>query len=76
MIDDVLKNREFNQPLRLSSPDTGDGLYDLTNPIDGIDYVNIEITGPVGKLDTEGNLIPAELEVITKGTVTIEKVTT
>jgi hypothetical protein len=75
VIDGVLKNREFNRALRLSSPDTGDGLYDLVNPIDGIEYVNIEITAPAGKLDAEGNLIPGELEVITKGTVTITKVT-
>lgn len=74
VIDAVLKGREFNKPLRLSSPDTGDGLYDLVNPIAGIDYVNITITAPTAKLDSDGNLIPAELEVITKGTVTIEKV--
>lgn len=75
VIDDVLKGREFNKALRLSSPDSGDGLYDLVNPIEGIDYVNIEITAPTANLDTDGNLIPGELEIITKGTVTIEKVT-
>ena len=75
VIDDVLKGREFNEALRLSSPDSSDGLYDLVNPIGGIEYVNITITSPVAKIDADGNLIPGELEVITKGTVTIQKVT-
>lgn len=73
-LDNVLKNRRFNDPLYLSAPDGESGLYDLMNDISGIEYVNVSIDGPVANLDADGNLIPGELEVITKGSVTITKV--
>jgi hypothetical protein len=67
-VDSVLKGRQFATPLYLSD------LYSITDQIAGIDHINIEITGPSARLDTLGNLIPQQLEIITKGSVTITKV--
>lgn len=67
-IDAVLRRRDFKQSLYLSD------LYSVTELIDGIDHVNIEIINPAVRLDTDGNLIVGELEVVTKGSVTIEEV--
>ena len=67
-IDALLKGRRFNVPLYLSD------LYDVADGVEGIKRSNILITGPVDRLDAEGNLIPKELEIVTKGNVTITKV--
>jgi hypothetical protein len=60
----ILKRRDFNSPLYL------DSLYDVVKQIPGIDYVNIEITGPSAFL-TGGNLVPEENQVIVYGSLTI-----
>jgi hypothetical protein len=67
-IDSILKGRQFATPLYLSD------LYSITNKIAGIDRINIEITGPAARLDGLGNLVPQQLEIISKGTLTITKV--
>jgi hypothetical protein len=64
-IDGLLKGRDFNESLYLSD------LYDALEPIAGLEYVNIEITQPADHLDLKGNLIMGELEIVTKGSVTI-----
>lgn len=66
----TLKGRDFNSPLYLSD------LYDVVNESSaGIDYVNVEITGPTGwtpdVLDSDGNLVPAANQVITFGSLSI-----
>jgi hypothetical protein len=64
----ILKNRKFATPLYLSD------LYAITNQISGIDNINIEITAPTNRLDAYGNLVPQDLEIVTRGTVTITQV--
>jgi len=64
-IDGLLKGRNFHESLYLSD------LYDALEPIAGLEYVNIEITQPADHLDLKGNLIMGELEIVTKGSVTI-----
>ena len=64
----LLKGRKFAVPLYLSD------LYAITDQIAGIDHINIEITGPANRLDSLGNLVPEQLEIITKGTLNITKV--
>ena len=66
--DNILKNRDFAAPLYLSD------LYWIADKIEGIDHVTIEITGPSSNLDVNGNLIPQQLQIVTKGTVTITQV--
>lgn len=61
----ILKRRDFNSPLYL------DYLYELTKQIVGIDFVNIEITGP-STLIVDGNLIPEKNQVIVYGSLSIE----
>lgn len=67
----VLRKRAFGNKLRLSE------LYapvapELDNvPIEGVEYVNIEITGPVDHLDVDGGLAVSEYEVVTRGTITV-----
>lgn len=67
-IDSILKNRAFAAPLYLSD------LYWIADEIEGIDHITIEITGPTLNLDANGNLIPQQLQIVTKGTVTITQV--
>ena len=67
----VLKGRAFGAKLRLSelyaptAPEAGDV------PIEGVEYVHIEITGPADHLDTDGGLKASDYEVITRGTITV-----
>ena len=65
----VLKNRLFGAPLNLSE------LYGPTAPdsgaIDGVSFINILITAPALKLDSDGNLDIASFEVVTRGTFAI-----
>ena len=62
----MLKGRDFNSPLYLSD------LYDAVKESSaGIDFVNIEITGPVQYLDQEGNLVPDPGQVIVYGSLSI-----
>jgi len=67
----VLKGRAFGAKLRLSelyaptAPETGD------IPIEGVEYVHIDITGPVDHIDTDGGLKASDYEVITRGTITV-----
>lgn len=67
----VLRGRAFGNKLRLSE------LYapvapELDNvPIEGVEYVHIQITGPVDHLDTDGGLAVSEYEVVTRGTITV-----
>jgi hypothetical protein len=64
----LLKNRKFAAPMYLSD------LYAITDQIAGIDHINIEITGPTNRIDSYGNLVPQQLEIVTKGVVTITQV--
>jgi hypothetical protein len=67
----VLRGRAFGNKLRLSE------LYapvapELGNiPIEGVEYVSIEITGPTDHLDPDGNLNASDSEVVTRGTITL-----
>jgi hypothetical protein len=67
----VLRKRAFGNKLRLSE------LYapvapELDNvPIEGVEYVNIEITGPTDHLDVDGGLAVSEYEVVTRGTISV-----
>ena len=65
-IDDILRGREFGDPLYLSAPDNKSGVYDVLAKISGLKRVNVQITQPTSRLDTHGNVIPLELEIITK----------
>lgn len=67
-INELLKDRAFNEDLYLSD------LYSISEAIDGIDYINIEILGPNLKLDQKGNLIVNELEIISKGSLAVTEV--
>ncbi len=69
-MDNLLKGRAFADPLYLSGPDLKSGIYDRLNRIDGLEYINVTIQGPVNRIDSGGNLIPLELEIVTKGTIT------
>jgi hypothetical protein len=68
---DVLRGRAFGKTLRLSE------LYAPIAPeeddiqIDGVEYVNIFIVGPSGRIDTDGNLPVEEFEVVTRGVISI-----
>jgi hypothetical protein len=68
---DVLRGREFGARLRLSelyapvAPEQGN------IPIDGVEYVNISITGPVDRIDADGNLPVSEFEVVTRGDIVV-----
>lgn len=70
----VLRGRAFGNTLRLSelyapiAPEAGD----VT--IDGVEYVNMAIVGPVGRIDTDGNLPVENFEVVTRGTITVTSV--
>lgn len=67
-IDAILRRRDFFASLYVSD------LYSVIELIDGVNHVNIEISQPVNRLDGDGNLIVGELEVVTKGSVTIEEI--
>jgi len=67
----VLRGRKFGVTLRLSE------LYAPIAPapddvkIDGVDFVNIKIVGPVTLIDSDGNLPVQDFEVVTRGTITV-----
>jgi hypothetical protein len=65
----MLKGRSFDSPLYLSD------LYTNSKASSGgITYLNVEITGPIttpSVIDTEGNLVPAENQVVVFGTLEI-----
>ncbi len=71
---DVLRGRKFGNTLRLSE------LYAPIAPepdrieIDGVDYVNIAIVGPAGRIDSDGNLPVNDSEVVTRGTIAMSSV--
>jgi hypothetical protein len=71
---DVLRGRAFGAALRLSE------LYAPVAPeqddiqIEGVEYVNIAIVGPSGRIDADGNLPVEEFEVVTRGTITVTSV--
>lgn len=69
-LDNMLKNMDFSQRLNLS-----DMFNSIREQVSGIDYLNIEITDPVSKIDPNGNLVPLDTEIVTKGTVTLTVVT-
>lgn len=72
-IDDLLRVRSFGRSLRLSD------IYGVVVPnqntgqkgVDGVAYATLSITGPSENLDSGGNLIVSQKEVVTKGSVTI-----
>jgi len=72
-IDDLLRDRAFGASLRLSDvytivePDPQTGVGGVV----GVRYAIFEITGPVLKVDGDGNLIITKQEVITKGALTL-----
>lgn len=65
----MLKGRDFNSPLYLSS------LYENTMDVsEGIKRANIEITGPIvspSVFDTEGNVVPGTNKIIKFGSLII-----
>lgn len=72
-IEDLLRGRVFGDSLRKSDlytsiqpdPKTGVG------GIEGVDYANLEITGPAGFLNANGNLVISREYVITLGSLTL-----
>jgi hypothetical protein len=66
----VLRGRAFGNKLRLSELYAPTAPEPNNIPIEGVEYVNIEITGPVDHLDVDGGLIASEYEVVTRGTIT------
>lgn len=66
VIDEILKSRDFGEDLYLQH------IYNELKPIDGVNYLNVEIISPASYLDDEGNLIVDNMKVITKGEVTLE----
>ena len=68
---DVLRGRSFGVTLRLSelyapiAPEVGD------IAIEGVEYVNIAIVGPVGRIDSNGNLPVENFEVVTRGDISV-----
>lgn len=66
----VLRGRAFGNKLRLSELYAPVAPEANNVPIEGVEYVNIEITGPVDHLDVDGGLTASEYEVITRGTIT------
>jgi hypothetical protein len=64
-IDDILRGRDFDTSLYMSD------LAAVLDAIDGYEYVNTSITAPASHIDGDGNLIVAELEIVTKGGVTV-----
>jgi hypothetical protein len=64
-VDSLLRNRAFGSPLYESD------VEQVVRQVSGVVFSNVTISGPVGKLDGSGNLIPLESEVITKGTVAV-----
>jgi hypothetical protein len=73
VVDNLLRDRAFGATLFLSD------LYDVIQPIEGVAFTNVTIEGELLaggsidplKLDADGNLVVAENEVVTKGTVTV-----
>jgi len=64
----ILKKREFGLNLYKSE------IHDQCDGIDGVDYSNVEITGPTTHLDSKGNLVIDDKETITLGTLAIDYV--
>jgi hypothetical protein len=55
----ILRGRRFNQPLYLSQ------LYGTIEAAsDGLQYVNVRITGPLAYVDEDGNLVPPANKII------------
>ena len=75
-IENIIRDKKFGEDLVLSelyagvSPDPGSGY----GGIEGVQYVVIEITGPSTKIDSDGNLIVDEGEIVTRGTISVESV--
>jgi len=69
-LDEVLKGREYGEILTLDELHAA--VDEATN---GVDYVNVEIAGPVTYLDSAGNLVPGSSRVVTKGSVTVNQIT-
>jgi len=71
-IDDILRERAFGENLYLNEvmsvvPDPLTGL----GGIEGVVYGKLRITGPSAYLDSTGNLVISQNQIITKGSVTI-----
>lgn len=67
----LLVERAFNESL--FKWDVHEAIRANVVPLDQIDYLNIDITGPAQYLDAKGNLIAPEGFVIQAGTLTIER---
>ena len=77
-VDNMFKGRDYGQSLNRSE------YYDVIDDVDGVDYHNTEITdteyadvlntGTPPSVDSDGNLVVGEFEVITKWSVTIEQI--
>lgn len=64
-IDGLLRNRAFGAALYVSD------IENVVRSVSGVVFSNVSIVGPVGKLDSSGNLVVLDSEVITKGSVGI-----
>jgi len=68
---DVLRGRSFGATLRLSE------LYAPIAPelndiqIEGVEYVNISIVGPISRINSNGNLPVGNFEVVTRGIISV-----
>lgn len=69
-LDEALKGRAYKQSLTI------DELHEVIDAATfGVDYVDIEIAGPVAYIDAGGNLVPGPSRVVTKGSVTVIPIT-
>ena len=64
-VDGILRNRSFGACLYESD------VEQVVLAVTGVAFANVSITGPAGRLDSDGNLVPLDSEVITKGSVTV-----
>lgn len=67
----LLTGRDFNSPLTIHDIHTS-----ITENVDGIDkYVNIVMSAvPASYIDSNGNCVPPEQKIITKGSVTVTEI--
>jgi len=65
VIDSFLVGKKFGESVFLSQ------LVDRIQAVSGVDYVNVIFTSPASKVDTNGNVIVEDYEVVTLGTTTV-----
>lgn len=70
-VNDVLRRRRGGESLRISDLDRVTVPNNGVGGVEGVSYINWRITAPSSHVDADGNLIVAQNETITRGTVTL-----